>query len=233
MGDAVPAEVDSYLAEVRSHLHLDPSVEHRVIGELAAHFDDKLRDLRAEGMPEGEAVREAIASFGGARSIARLLYQAYSRGTWAETFLACQPHLLAAALFAAHQWRSPLLLGLFSAVLIGIAVANLNSHDHKLKAAAYNLKTNLMGAKSEAVKRHENIRVRLNTGADSYNATTAGGVLLFSVQLEDGIDMVAANTTAISFTPMGTSNPRNIQLVGMSGRNFTISVNNVARVTIQ
>jgi hypothetical protein len=122
MGDAVPAEVDSYLAEVRSHLHLDPSVEHRVIGELASHFDDKLRDLCAEGMPEGEAIHEAIASFGGARSIARLLYQAYSRGTWVETFLACQPHLLAAALFAAHQWRSPLLLGLFSAVLIGMAV---------------------------------------------------------------------------------------------------------------
>jgi hypothetical protein len=67
-------------------------------------------------------VSEAIASFGGARSIARLLYRANSRGTWVETFLACQPHLLAAALFAAHQWRSPLLLGLFSAVLMGMAV---------------------------------------------------------------------------------------------------------------
>ena len=40
-----------------------------------------------------------------------------------EAFLACQPHLLAAALFAAHQWRSPALLGLFSAAVIGIAVA--------------------------------------------------------------------------------------------------------------
>jgi hypothetical protein len=119
----MPAEVDSYLAEVRSHLHLDPSVERRVIGELATHFEDKLHDLRVEGFSEREAVREAIASFGGARSIARLLYQAYSRGTWIEAFLACQPHLLAAALFAAHGWRSPLLLGLFSAVLIGIAVA--------------------------------------------------------------------------------------------------------------
>jgi hypothetical protein len=119
----MPAEVDSYLSEVRSHLHLDSSVEQRVIGELSSHFDDKLRDLRAEGMSEREAVREAIASFGGARSIARLLYRAHSRGTWVETFLACQPHLLAAALFAAHQWRSPLLLGLFSAALIGIAIA--------------------------------------------------------------------------------------------------------------
>ncbi len=117
------AEVDSYLAEVRTHLHLDPTVEHRVIGELASHFEDKLSDLRAGGMGEGEAVREAIADFGGARSIARLLYRAHSRGTWVETFLACQPHLLAAALFAAHQWRSPALLGLFSAALVGIAVA--------------------------------------------------------------------------------------------------------------
>lgn len=119
----MPSEVDSYLAEVRSHLHLAPSVERRVIGELASHFEDKLRDLRSEGLSEGEAVREAIASFGGARSIARLLYQVHSRGTWVETFLACQPHLLAGVLFAAHQWRNPLLLALFSAVLIGIAVA--------------------------------------------------------------------------------------------------------------
>ncbi len=117
------AEVDSYLAEVRSHLHLEPSVERRVIGELASHFEEKVHDLRAEGLPEGEAVREAIASFGGARSIARQLYEVYSRGTWVDAFLACQPHLLAAALFAAHQWRNPLLLVLFSVVLIGIAVA--------------------------------------------------------------------------------------------------------------
>lgn len=117
------AEVDSYLAEVRSHLHLEPSVERRVIGELASHFDDKVSDLRAEGMGEPEAVREAIASFGGARTIARLLYRAHSRGSWVEAFLACQPHLVAAALFAAHRWRSPPLLALFSAAVIAIAVA--------------------------------------------------------------------------------------------------------------
>jgi hypothetical protein len=119
----MPAEVDSYLAEVRSHLHLDPTIERRLIGELASHFEDKVGDLRADGLSEGEAVREAIACFGGARFIARLLYQANSRGTWIETFLAGQPHLLAAVLFAAHQWRSPLLLGLFSAIVMGIAIA--------------------------------------------------------------------------------------------------------------
>jgi len=119
----VVSEVDSYLSEVRSHLHLDPSLERRVIGELASHFEEKVRDLRAEGFDEREAAREAIASFGGARDIARQLYEAHSRGTWVETFLACQPHLLAAALFAAHQWRNPMLLGLFSVVLVGMAVA--------------------------------------------------------------------------------------------------------------
>lgn len=119
----MPSEIDSYLAEVRAHLHLAPSTERRVIGELASHFEEKLSDLRSEGFSEGEAVREAIAAFGGARSIARMLYEVHSRGTWIETFLACQPHLLAAVLFAAHQWRNPLLLGVFSAVLIGITVA--------------------------------------------------------------------------------------------------------------
>jgi hypothetical protein len=119
----VTTEVDSYLSEVRAHLHLDPSLERRVIGELTTHFEDKVRDLRTEGLAEQEAVREAIASFGGARTIARQLYEAHSRGTWVETFLACQPHLLAAALFAAHQWRNAKLLGLFSVVLVGMAVA--------------------------------------------------------------------------------------------------------------
>jgi hypothetical protein len=119
----VPSEVDSYLAEVRSHLHLDPILERRVIGELASHFEDKVRDLREEGLCEREAVREAIVSFGGARAIARLLYQAHSRGSWVETFLASQPHVTAAVLFAAHQWRSPALLAVFSAALIGISVA--------------------------------------------------------------------------------------------------------------
>jgi hypothetical protein len=103
-------EVSTYLDEVRTHLHLDAGTERRVMSELYAHFEEKVRDLQGQGMPEPEAARVAIASFGGARSIARLMYEAHSRGSWTEALISCQPHLIIAALFATHLWRYPVLL---------------------------------------------------------------------------------------------------------------------------
>ncbi len=102
--------VGAYLDEVRLHLHLDPLTERRVINELATHFQEKLTDLRSSGLAEEEASREAIASFGEPKTIARLMYQAYGRGSWADTLMGCQPHLVIAALFATHLWRYPFLL---------------------------------------------------------------------------------------------------------------------------
>jgi hypothetical protein len=112
-------EVKTYLDEVRTHLHLDPPTEGRVINELYSHFQEKMRDLEDEGMQEAEATAEALTSFGDARSIARLMYEAYSRGSWVEALISCQPHLIVAALFATHVWRSPVLLcGTFGAIMI-------------------------------------------------------------------------------------------------------------------
>jgi hypothetical protein len=113
------AEVKSYLDEVRTHLHLDPRTERRVIHELHTHFQEKVLDLEEEGMAEKEATVEALTSFGDARSIARLMYEAYSRGSWMEALISCQPHLIVAALFATHVWRSPVLLcGAFGAIMV-------------------------------------------------------------------------------------------------------------------
>jgi hypothetical protein len=112
-------EVSSYLEEVRAHLHLDPRREQRVINELYTHFQEKVNDLREQGMLEEEAAGSALASFGDARCIARLMYEAYSRGSWTEALISCQPHLIIAALFATHVWRYPLLLGAaFGAIMI-------------------------------------------------------------------------------------------------------------------
>jgi hypothetical protein len=105
------AAVSEYLDEVRSHLHLDPRTERRVISELASHFEEKLTDLQQEGLPPTEAERQAIASFGTAKAVARMMYEAYARGSWAEAFISCQPHLIAAILFATHFWHHPVLLG--------------------------------------------------------------------------------------------------------------------------
>lgn len=82
--------------------------------ELSAHFHDKLADLTTTGLAREEAEREAIRSFGEARSVARLMYQAYGRGSWVEALISCQPHLIAAWLLASHLWRVPLALGLCS-----------------------------------------------------------------------------------------------------------------------
>jgi hypothetical protein len=115
-------EVAAYLDEVRSHLHLDPPTERRVISELSTHFEEKVWDLRTQGLSEEEAARSALTSFGEARSIARLLYEAHSRGSWTDAFIGCQPHLIVAALFATHVWRMPLFLGAAFVAIVVIAL---------------------------------------------------------------------------------------------------------------
>ncbi len=112
-------EVATYLDEVRTHLHLDPDTESRVISELYTHLQEKVSELREKGISELEATREALESFGGARAIARLTYEAYSRGSWVEALIGCQPHMIVAALFATHVWRQPVMLGAaFSAIVL-------------------------------------------------------------------------------------------------------------------
>jgi len=102
--------VDTYLSQIKSNLHLDPSTERRVIGELETYFQDKIEDLRTEGLTETDAARQAINSFGTPRKVAKLLYEAHSRGSWLEVLLAAQPAILGAGLFATHLWSRPLIL---------------------------------------------------------------------------------------------------------------------------
>jgi hypothetical protein len=120
-------EIHSYLEEVRSHLHLDPRKEGRVISELETHFQEKVLELEREGIGEEEASRQALASFGEARSIARLMYEAYSSGSWVEVFLSCQPHFIVAALFATHFWHSPFMLAAALAAITFITILGWNS----------------------------------------------------------------------------------------------------------
>ncbi len=115
-------EVVAYLDEVRTHLYLDPRTERKVISELSTHFDEKVGDLREQGLSEEEAARSAVDSFGDARRIARLLYEAHSRGSWMDALIGCQPHFIVAALFATHVWRMPLLLGTAFGAIVLIAL---------------------------------------------------------------------------------------------------------------
>src|SRR5208283_753795 len=120
-------EVTSFLDEVRAHLHLDPRTSRRVINELCTHFEEKVSDLQQQGVEEAEAARTALRSFGDARSIARLLDEAHSGGSWIEALIGCQPHLIVAALFATHVWRQPLLLGTAFTAIVVIALLGWRS----------------------------------------------------------------------------------------------------------
>jgi hypothetical protein len=102
--------IDTYLSQLKSSLHLDPSTESKVMGELETYFQDKIEDLRTEGLTEADAARQAIDSFGKPRKVAKLLYEAHSRGSWLEALLAAQPALLGASLFATHLWSQALVL---------------------------------------------------------------------------------------------------------------------------
>ncbi len=74
-------EVRNYLDDVRSHLRLDPVTERQVISELYAYFQERIPELQGKGIPERDATREVIKSFGRARVVARLMYEAYSGGS--------------------------------------------------------------------------------------------------------------------------------------------------------
>jgi hypothetical protein len=113
------AEIRAYLDQIRSRLNLEPNTEHRVLSELFCYFQEKTVELEEQGYSETEAAREAIRSFGKAKTVARLSYEACSRGTWLEALISAQPHLIAAALFATHFWRRPLFLAAAFILLAG------------------------------------------------------------------------------------------------------------------
>ena len=111
--------IDSYLDQVRSHLHLDAVTEGNIIRELKSFFDEELAELQGSGMPVQDSAREAIRSSGKPRILARLFYEAYSQGSWLDALLVIQPHLVAAALFQTHLWSNPFaILTAFGGVLL-------------------------------------------------------------------------------------------------------------------
>jgi hypothetical protein len=115
-------EVRNYLEEVRSHLHLDPLTEKRVIGELYTYFQEKVTELQEQGMSEREAAVEAIGRFGRARVVARLMYEAHSKGSWVEAVITSLPHLMIAGLFVSHLWRHLVLAPIVFASIVGVTL---------------------------------------------------------------------------------------------------------------
>ncbi len=116
------SDLRAYLEEVRSHLYLDPPHERRVISELYTYFQEKVADLAEQGQSEQEATRGAIRSFGRAKVVARLMYEAYSQGSWLDAVIAALPHLIVAFLFSLHLWRHPVIAPAVFLTIVGVTL---------------------------------------------------------------------------------------------------------------
>ena len=112
-------DIREFLEDVSRHLHLDSSTGEKVVNELYSHYQEKVSDLASQGYGKSQASGEAIRSFGRARVVARLMYEAHSRGSWTDAMVSCLPHLAAAVLFASHLWHHVVLAPLVLAVIIG------------------------------------------------------------------------------------------------------------------
>ena len=94
-----------YLETVSESLRLDPSAKGEVIRELETHIEDRLDELKKDGLSEEEAADTCVKLLGSAKQVARQIYEAYSQGTWKQTLLASMPHFLFALLIVLNWWR--------------------------------------------------------------------------------------------------------------------------------
>lgn len=112
----------SYLKNLKSSLRLDPAVESDVIQELASHLEDKTQEFTELGIPENEAAKAAIRSFGSSRLIARQIYEVHSQGSWRQAFFTALPHFLIALLFTFRCWNNIILLSAIVVTAVGTVI---------------------------------------------------------------------------------------------------------------
>jgi len=94
-----------YLDSIRDNLRLDLSTEREVISELETHIEDRLEELKDNGLSEEEAADTCVGLLGSAKLVARQMYEAHSQGSWQQALLASAPHLLFGLLFALNWWQ--------------------------------------------------------------------------------------------------------------------------------
>jgi len=100
----VTPELKAYLEEVRAELRLDPPCERQIMHELCTHVEERVQELRAQGVPEPQAVRHVTVQLGRPKVLSGLLYQAHSKGSLKDMTLAATPHVAMALLFSLGLW---------------------------------------------------------------------------------------------------------------------------------
>jgi hypothetical protein len=99
------AIIDEYLDSVKNNLRLDVPEQKEVITELASHIEDEVQDLKKTGLRDEEAIHTCIRFLGSATSVAKMIYEAHSQGSWRQALMASLPHVLFGIIFILNWWR--------------------------------------------------------------------------------------------------------------------------------
>jgi prepilin-type N-terminal cleavage/methylation domain-containing protein len=124
-----------------------------------------------------------------------------------------------------------IVVGIIS-IMSGIGVTFLNFKGLQLKSAAYELKTALMSARAEAIKRNADVQVQFDAVNDTYNATNDLGTVLFARTLDQRVDL-STNNTSVTFKPLGTATNSNFQIIATNGASYTVQVNSVGKISLE
>jgi hypothetical protein len=95
-----------FISAICDSVRVDSRTRRAISLEISSHLQDHAESLRRTGLPEEEASRKAIESFGDPRALARDLLLVHSQGTWRDAFLTSLPHLLVALLLTAYLQQS-------------------------------------------------------------------------------------------------------------------------------
>jgi hypothetical protein len=111
-----------YLDDVRDNLRLDLSTKKEVITELETHIEDRLQEMKQDGLSEEEAAHACVKLLGSAKLVTRQIYEAHSQGSWKQALLASMPHLLFGLLFALNWWQGITLLSITLVLILSITI---------------------------------------------------------------------------------------------------------------
>jgi hypothetical protein len=102
------SEFNAYLKKLRAALDVSPQRADEIVAEARTHLEAKAAELEASGLNHGEAVQEAMASFGKAREMAEQLTQANGGGrTYWALRVALGVAVMLVGLFAAAAAQNP------------------------------------------------------------------------------------------------------------------------------
>jgi hypothetical protein len=97
--------INEYLNRVKSNLRLEPPAEKEVLTELANHIEDEVSELKQKGLRDEEAENTCLRFLGSAKTVAKMIYEAHSQGSWKQALMASLPHILFGIIFILNWWQ--------------------------------------------------------------------------------------------------------------------------------